>query len=88
MIGREDTSERDLFVLAVADVASLPERYPVPSPHFVALLAMDASSIEDAAIERLAEGLLFSGCVFFISWGRIASECTTCSIPSPIPTIR
>jgi hypothetical protein len=40
-----------------------------PSPHFVALLVLDATTIEDAAIRQLAKNLLSSGCVFFISWG-------------------
>jgi hypothetical protein len=68
-IGKESVSEREVFVLSVSDVASLLERFSLPSPHFVALLALDASVVEDDAIRHLAKNLLCSGCVFFTAWG-------------------
>lgn len=68
-IGKESVSERELFVISVPDVASLPERFPLPSRHFVALLALDAFAVEDDAIQQLAKNLLCSGCVFFTAWG-------------------
>lgn len=55
--------------MSVPDVASLPERFPLPSTHFVALLALDASAAEDDAIQQLAKNLLCSGCVFLAAWG-------------------
>src|SRR5437763_4717162 len=68
-IGKASVSERELFVMSVPDIASLPERLTLPSPHFVALLAVDASTVDDDAIRRLAKNLLCSGCAFFIAWG-------------------
>src|SRR4051812_22500161 len=68
-IGKESVSERELFVASLPDVASLPERFLLPSPHFVALLALDASAVEDDAIQQIAKNLLSSGCVFFTAWG-------------------
>ena len=68
-IGKESVSERELFVTSVPDLASLPDRFCLPSPHFVALLALDASAVDDEAILCLATNLLRSGCVFFTAWG-------------------
>ena len=68
-IGKESVSQRDLFVMSVPEVASLPERFSLSSPHFVALLALDASTLADDAIRKLAKNLLCSGCVFFTAWG-------------------
>jgi len=68
-IGKESVSERELFVMPVPDVAALPERMSLPSPHFVAVLALDASEVPDDAIQQLAKNLLSSGCAFFTAWG-------------------
>jgi hypothetical protein len=44
-IGKESVSEREIFVMSVPVLAALPERFSLPSPHFVALLALDASTL-------------------------------------------
>ena len=55
--------------MSAPDLASLPDRFSLPSPHLVALLALDASGVPDDAIRQLAKTLLDSGCVFFTAWG-------------------
>lgn len=51
------------------DLVSLPDCFAVSSPHFVTLLAFDASQTDDSALQELAKHLLRSGCVFFSAWG-------------------
>ena len=68
-VGEESVSERELFVISVPDIASLPERFSLPSLHFVVLLALDALVVGDDDVRCLARNLINSGCAFFTSWG-------------------
>ena len=68
-VSKDDVSERDFYEISAQDLASLPNFFEIPSPHFVALLAFDARSVNSAAIEKLARNLLKSGCVYFCAWG-------------------
>jgi hypothetical protein len=68
-IGKETVSERELFVISVSDYRGFARTVLLAIAHFVALLALDASAVEDDAIRRLAKNLLCSGCAFFTASG-------------------
>lgn len=68
-LGREDLNERELYFVSAPNLTSLPESFALPSKHFVAFLAMDASLVETSGIAKLAGNLIQSGCVYFCAWG-------------------
>jgi hypothetical protein len=68
-IGRSEIGERELFSLALPDLASLPESFSLPSRHFVAFLAADAAGADEAVLAEFSRRLLRAGCVYFCAWG-------------------
>src|ERR1700681_2388283 len=68
-IGRSEVSERELFSLHLPAFASLPESIALPSNHFIAFLAADASGTDAVILQRFARGLLDAGCIYFCAWG-------------------
>jgi hypothetical protein len=71
-IGRNDVSERQLFVLSLPHISDLPEALNLQSKYFGVLLACDAERINDDTILNLAGSLIVQGMRYFVSWG---SDC-------------
>jgi len=68
-IGREDVSERELFVVdavRASDAISAPRP---PGRYFACLLAWDATAATDPDVVALARHLLSTGCVYVCCWG-------------------
>jgi hypothetical protein len=68
-IGHAETNERELFSLSSPDFASLPDFISLPTRHFAALLAADATGVDAAVLADFARRLLRAGCVYFCVWG-------------------
>jgi hypothetical protein len=68
-IGRNDVSERQLFVLSLPHMSDLPEALNLQSKYFGVLLACDAWGISDVKVVNLARSLLEQGMRYFCSWG-------------------
>ena len=68
-LGREEAPERELYFISAPDFESLPDSFQLSGKYFVTLLVVDASVIKTNSIEKLAEKLLTSGCVYFCAWG-------------------
>jgi hypothetical protein len=71
-IGRNDVSDRQLFVLSLPRISDLPETLNLQSKYFGVLLACDAKRINDDAILNLARLLIAQGMRYFVAWG---SDC-------------
>jgi hypothetical protein len=71
-IGRNDVSERDLFLLSAPRISDVPSTLSLPSKYFGVLLAYDARKLEDAVVINLARSLVANGMRYFCSWG---SDC-------------
>jgi hypothetical protein len=69
-IGRNDVSERDLFLLSVPRVSDVPGVLRLSSEYFGVLLACDAHNITDDVVVDLARSLIANGMRYFCSWGR------------------
>jgi hypothetical protein len=70
LIGRNDETERDLFLLSLPSVADVPGELSLSSKYFGVLLACDAQSHEDAVFVSLARSLFAQGMKYFCSWGN------------------
>lgn len=68
-IGRNDVSERDLFLLNAPSISALPGALNLSSKYFGVLLACDARNVEDAVVVDLARSLIANGMRYFCSWG-------------------
>jgi hypothetical protein len=62
-------ADRGLYLAHVADVDDWPGRVEAPAPHFVVLLAMDATSVDDRRLAGLAAKLMDQGMVYLCAWG-------------------
>src|SRR5262245_20885304 len=69
--GFDSSTERELFVLEIPDVADLPS-FRLPGPRFVCLLVWDAEEASDKSLAQVANWLLDKGAVYVCSWG---SDC-------------
>jgi len=69
LLGHDARLDRDLYRVARASVAELPEALRVPSRHYVALVLADATAWSDAQAHRLAACLLGGGAVHVSVWG-------------------
>jgi hypothetical protein len=63
-VGREETTQRDLFVFDASSPADVPAAITFPSRYFACLLAWDARSYSDTDIAVVARTLLMSGCAY------------------------
>ena len=72
LIGRNDVTERDLFLLSAPRISDVPSTLTLSSRYFGVLLACDARSVEDSAIVNLARLLADNGMRYLCSWG---SDC-------------
>jgi hypothetical protein len=61
--------DRSLYLAQLPDVGAWPMHLDEPEPHFVALLAMDATSVDARALARLADQLMNQGMVYLNAWG-------------------
>jgi hypothetical protein len=68
-IGKNDVSERHLFVLSLPRVSGLPKALNLPSKYFGVMLACDARGLPDVVIVKLAHSLIEQGMRYFCSWG-------------------
>ena len=68
-IGRCAVVERELFSLALPDFPSIPDSLSLPSRHFIAILAADASEIDTRVLAEFSRRLIRAGCVYFCAWG-------------------
>jgi hypothetical protein len=66
--------DRSLYVGEVSDVAEWPDELNAPRPHFVVLLAMDATHVDAASVTALAKKLLDQGMVYLCAWGPGSSR--------------
>jgi hypothetical protein len=69
-VGRDDVSERDLFVLEAATVADVPDQFSLSSKYFVCLLVWDAVTASVDEISSVARKLLDAGAVYISTWGQ------------------
>ena len=68
-LGNDKVTGRDLYLLGVPSLESLPERLTLATEHCVCLLASDASQLSTKLVFRAAEQLLAFGAVYICSWG-------------------
>jgi hypothetical protein len=68
-IGRDDGSDRDLFLLAISRPQDMPRVISVSTPRFVCLLAWDARAVGVEEISAIARQLLDAGAVYVCVWG-------------------
>jgi hypothetical protein len=62
-------TERELFSMALPDFLSLPDSFSLPSRHFIAFLAADASEIDSEVLAEFSRRLIRAGCIYFCAWG-------------------
>jgi hypothetical protein len=72
LVGYDDTTERKLYVLSVAEAEQVPESIVLSSPRFVCLISWHANGTSVDTIARVARKLLDSGAVYVCVWG---SDC-------------
>jgi hypothetical protein len=68
LVGR-GAFDRALYLAHVADMDDWPDRAEAPAPHFVALVAMDATAVDERRLAGLAAKLLDQGMVYLCTWG-------------------
>ena len=73
-VGRDDVSQRDLFVLNAATVTDVPSRFSLSSKSFVCLLVWDALTATVDEISSVARKLLDGGAVYIAIWGQDCSR--------------
>lgn len=69
-IGQSQATGRELFSLMLPDFASMPESLKLPSAHFIAFVAADATAVDESVLAEFSRKLLRAGCVYFCAWGR------------------
>src|SRR5687767_11156715 len=67
-IGHSEAHERELFSLALPDFQSMPDSVSLPSRHFIAFLAADASGVDAPLLAEFSRRLLRAGCACFCAW--------------------
>jgi len=68
-LGRDDVTERDLFMIHLDRIDDLPDDLQLPSRYFACLLAWDANGVSDAEIAAAARKLITQGGIYFCTWG-------------------
>jgi hypothetical protein len=77
-IGHSVLIERELYSLTLPNFGELPVGLELPTQHFAAFVACDATSVDSSVLEALARSLLKSGCVYFCSWGPNCEKVHDC----------
>lgn len=65
---------RERYLIEAERPEDVPMALALPGRYFVCLLALDASDVPDATIERLARRLFAAGCVYICCWGAACSR--------------
>ena len=73
-LGRDEVSNRDLYVLDAREPSEIPSTLSMKGRYFVALIAWDASNVPDPIVDTLARRLLAAGCVYVCCWGPGCSQ--------------
>lgn len=73
LIGRDEVSQRELFLIDAAGAEDIPTGL-VLNDRFVCLLAWDASGVSDDTVKTLARRLFAAGCVYICCWGADCSR--------------
>ena len=68
-LGRDLTSQRDLFLLEVQTPAQVPSDLDLVGTRFVCLLAWDAGTTGAEEIAAFAQTLITAGAVYIAAWG-------------------
>jgi hypothetical protein len=68
-LGRDDGTERDLFMMELDRMDDFPNDLQLPGRYFACLLAWNASGVSDDVIRAVAQKLVQQGAVYFCSWG-------------------
>jgi len=68
-VGKSEVGEREILALHLPNLGALPAQVRLPSRHFLAFLAADATGISDESLREFARRLLAVGCVYFCAWG-------------------
>jgi hypothetical protein len=68
-LGRDDTSERDLFMIELDGINELPDNLRFRSRYFACLLAWDAREVSEDQIRSLGQNLIDQGAAYFCLWG-------------------
>ena len=74
LVGHDDATGRDLFVLSLRNAADLPPKLPLSPRRFVCLVAWDARDVSNDEMSALARGLLDAGAVYISAWGPNSSR--------------
>lgn len=69
-VGRNDVSERELYLLSAPNINDVPDELDLRSKYFGVLLACDARNIDDIVITQVARQLIANGMRYFCSWGQ------------------
>jgi uncharacterized membrane-anchored protein len=69
LLGRDEVSDRSLFLLDVHSLDSIPKEVKVGSKYFVCFLVCDATAIPQETLRLAATVLLQSGAAFVCTWG-------------------
>ena len=70
LVGYDDTHERKLYVLSVANPGELPQTIRLASRRFACLVAWNADNVSNSDIAAVAHVLLNSGAVYLSVWGK------------------
>ena len=68
-IRRERWRDRDLLLASIRRLEQWPDSTVMPQHHFILFVAVDATSIDDNALEALANKLLGQGAAYVCAWG-------------------
>lgn len=69
ILNTDSATNRSICMIAADDIAGIQYPETLPSLHFVALVALDATGLTNERIAALARDLLARGCVWFLCFG-------------------
>src|SRR5262245_13286250 len=69
-IGKNEVTEREIYLLILPTLQDYPPNLELPSPYFGAFLVCNADLIADTVIVELAHSLLRQGMVYLCVWGK------------------
>ncbi len=68
--GKDDLTERDLFLLPLKSSLDIPKEFHLPSKHFACFLVWDSQNNSIQEISELIETLVKNGVAYFCAWGN------------------
>ena len=69
-IGKDDLTERELFLISLDTSFNIPKVIQLPSKHFACFIAWDSEDATDEEISHLMEVLIKNGAAYICSWGN------------------